>query len=94
VPFGFAKRALHTLVPSARGIVEFPVHCDACHPRALERVFTDAGFRHVTVTCSWDQAAYLQFLFPLFVAVLVHQRLAELARVRLLAAYAFVRATR
>lgn len=92
VPFNLAKRALHTMIPESRGVVEFEVFYDHCHPRALERVFAEAGFREVEVECTWDQAAYFHAFFPAFLVVLLYQRLAEACRLRLLASYAVVRA--
>ncbi len=94
MPFDLAKRILHTILPESRGVVEFDVHYDQGHPRALERVFTNAGFREVTVECTWDQAAYFHAFFPAFLLVLLYQRIAEVLRLRFLASYAIVRATR
>jgi ubiquinone/menaquinone biosynthesis C-methylase UbiE len=94
MPFGLAKRLLHFAIPESKGIVEFEVVYDRGHPRALEQVFTAAGFREVTVECTWDQAGYFHSLFPLFLLVLLYQRLAALCRVRVLASYAIVRAIR
>lgn len=94
VPFGLAKRTLHTLIPESRGVVEFDVYYDHGHPRELERVFSAAGFREVQVEHTWDQAAYFHSFFPAFLLVFVYQRLAKLCRLRVLASYAIVRATR
>lgn len=94
IPFGVAKRLLHFTIPESKGVVEFEVVYDRGHPRALERVFTEAGFREVRVECTWDQAAYFHSLFPAFLVVLLYQRLAALLRVRALASYAIVRAVR
>jgi ubiquinone/menaquinone biosynthesis C-methylase UbiE len=94
VPFDLAKRILHTAIPESRGVVEFDVFYDHGHPRDLKRVFSSAGFREVEVECTWDQTAYFHAFFPAFLLVLLYQRLAELCRIRILASYAIVRATR
>lgn len=94
LPFQFAKRVLHTLIPESRGVVEFDVVYHRGHPRALERTFRRAGFSFVDVKCTWDQASYFHPLFPVFLFVLAYQTLVRLARVRILAAYAIVKATR
>lgn len=94
LPFSFAKRVLHLTIPEARDVIEFDVIYDHGHPRALERVFSVAGFRDVEVECVWDQAAYFHPFFPLFLVVLLYQRLAEACRARLLASYVIVRAIR
>lgn len=94
LPFGLAKRALHQMIPEARGVVEFDVFYDHCHPAALERAFRAAGFEEVEVECTWDQAHYAHAFFPLFLVVMAYQRLAERAGLRRLASYAVVRATR
>lgn len=94
LPFALAKRILHTMIPESRGVVEFDVFYDHCHPSALERAFRDAGFADVEVECTWDQSHYAHALFPLFLIVLAYQRLAQRAGLRRLASYALVRATR
>jgi SAM-dependent methyltransferase len=93
-PFDLAKRLLHFAIPGSKGVVEFDVVYDRGHPRALEHAFTQAGFRDVSVQCTWDQTDYFQSLFPVFLLVLLYQRLASLFRVRMLASYAIVRAVR
>lgn len=94
VPFDLAKRVLHILIPESKGVVEFDVFYDRGHPAALERTFAEAGFREVTVECTWDQTAYFHAFFPAFLLVLVYQRLAQACRLRILASYAIVRAVR
>lgn len=94
VPFALAKHILHLSIPESKGVVEFDVFYDRGHPRALEEVFAAAGFREVSVECTWDQTDYFQPLFPAFLLVLAYQRLAALLRLRALASYAIVRAER
>lgn len=94
VPFKLAKRTLHTVMPQSQGVVEFDVFYDHGHPRALEQAFTAAGFRDVTIEYTWDQTDYFQSFFPIFVLVLIYQRLAAACRLRILASYAIVRAIR
>ncbi len=94
LPFDFAKRLLHKMIPESKGVVEFEVFYDHGHPRALERAFSNAGFRDVTVQCTWDQAAYFHAFFPAFVLVAIYQLVAEALRLRVLAAYALVHAVR
>lgn len=94
VPFWIAKAVLHRIVPESRGVVEFDVHYDRCHPAAIERLFRDAGFASVEIECTWDQAAYFHACFPLFLLVLAYQRIAEALQMRHLASYIIVRATR
>lgn len=94
LPFWFAKGVLHTLMPESRGVVEFDVHYDHCEPRALKRVFRNAGFHEVSIECTWDQAAYFHSFFPLFLIVLTYQRIAEAFRLTFLASYLIIRAQR
>jgi len=94
VQFTFAKRVLHGLIPESRGVVEFDVQYDRCHPRALEETFRAAGFADVDVECTWDQADYFKSLFPVFLGVYAYQRLVERLGIRRLASYAIVQATR
>lgn len=94
VPFDFAKRMLHIIVPGSQGVVEFDVFYDHGHPNALARVFSAAGFRDVEVECIWDQTAYFHAFFPAFLLVLIYQRAAARLGIRSLASYAIVRATR
>ncbi len=92
--FDVARRLLHVLQPATQGVVEFDVVYDRTHPNALERVFRRAGFDAVGVQCTWDQSDYAAPIFPVFLAVTVYQRAAEALRIRPLASYALVRATR
>lgn len=94
VPFDLAKRVLHIIVPGSQGVVEFDVYYDHGHPKELERVFSAAGFRDVELECTWDQSAYFQAVFPVFLVVLLYQRVAALLRMRFLASYTIVSATR
>ncbi len=94
VPFHLAKRVLHTVIPESRGVVEFDVFYDHGDPRSLQRIFSDAGFCQVDVECTWDQASYFHAFFPLFVLILLYQRLAAACRIRVLASYVIVRAVR
>lgn len=94
LPFALAKNVLHVLIPASRGVVEFDVVYDHTHPNALKRVFEAAGFREVEVECTWDQSAYFHALFPLFLVILLYQRVAEALGIKTLAAYAIVRAVR
>ena len=94
LPFWLAKSLLHSLIPNSRGVVEFDVHYDRCHPAAIECLFRDAGFHDVQVECTWDQAAYFQAFFPVFLLVLAYQRVAEALQLRVLASYLIVRAQR
>jgi ubiquinone/menaquinone biosynthesis C-methylase UbiE len=94
VPFDLAKRVLHTIIPEARGVVEFDVFYDQGHPRKLEQVFLAAGFSNVEVEHTWDQASYAHPFFPAFLLVLLYQRIAKICRLRMLASYAIIRATR
>jgi SAM-dependent methyltransferase len=94
VRFDLAKRVLHTLHPHAQGVVEFDVVYDHTTPRALERIFRAAGFSDVETQPTWDQTDYAAPLFPVFLAVLLYQRIAEALRIRALASYVIVRAVR
>lgn len=92
VPFGIAKRLLHVLIPESKGVVEFEVFYDQCHPSGLERAFRLAGFDTVEVEYTWDQSDYFKALFPAFLVVYAYQRFAERFKIRVLASYAVVRA--
>lgn len=94
LPQRLLLRALHALVPATRGVVEFDVFYDHCHPRALERVFADAGFHDVQVRCCWSQTDYFTPCFPVFLLVAAYQELARALGLRTLAAYVVLSATR
>lgn len=94
INFDVARRVLHVLIPEAKGVVEFEVYYDHCHPRALASVFERAGFKSTSVECTWDQSDYFKALFPVFVLVYAYQRFVEAIGVRTLASYVVVQATR
>lgn len=92
IPFGLAKRILHILIPESRGVVEFEVFYDQCHPAAIERALSDAGFCAIEIRCTWDQSDYFKAIFPLFIIVYGYQRAVERLNIRLLASYMIIRA--
>lgn len=92
--FSFAKQLLHMLIPATRGVVEFDVFYDHGHPDELERIFRKAGFREVRTECTWDQADYFHPVFPVFLLVLLYQRLVEALAIRRLSSYVIIRAVR
>ncbi len=92
--FSVAKKLLHAAIPTTKGVVEFEVFYDRGHPRALKQVFLAAGFRDVEIESTWDQADYFHPVFPLFLLVLLYQRIVEALRIRALASYVIVRAVR
>lgn len=94
IPWRVAKPAVHRLIPSAQGVIEFEPFYDSCEPRRLERLFREAGFSQVRVDVCWAQTDYFQALFPLFLAVWAYQGLMRRLRARRLAAYAIVDAVR
>lgn len=94
VRFDLAKRVLHVLHPAARGVVEFDVVYDNLHPRRVEQMFLSAGFRDVEIECTWDQTDYAAAVFPIFLVVMLYQRVVERLRIRSLASYMIVRAVR
>jgi len=94
VPWQLAKPAVHRLIPSARGVIEFEPYYDSCEPHKLERLFREAGFSEVRVDVCWAQADYFTACFPLFLGVWAYQSLARRLGVRRLAAYAIVDAVR
>lgn len=94
LPFGPALRFIHWAVPGSRGQIGFEVHYDRCHPRALERTFREAGFRHVEVSQCWAQPGYVEWFLPLYLAHAAYEWVVRRLRVRLLASYMIVRAER
>jgi ubiquinone/menaquinone biosynthesis C-methylase UbiE len=90
VPWRFAKRLVHLLLPASQGVVEFEPFYDHCEPEELERLFRAAGFDEVRVEVCWAQADYFYAFFPLFLMVWGYQSLLKRLGVRRLAAYAIV----
>lgn len=94
LPFGPLKRIVHFVHPETRGVVEFELHHDHCVPRAMRRLFRDAGFNDVEISVCWSQSGYFLPIFPLYLVVAAYQALARRIRLETLAAYMIVRATR
>jgi SAM-dependent methyltransferase len=101
--FGIAARALpfdrllwllHAVNRESRGQVEFEVFYDNCHPAAMERVFTRAGFRDVSVDVCWAQSGYFEPIPPLFLLTSLYEWVVRRLGVRRLASYMIVSATR
>lgn len=94
LPFGPLLRLLHFVRPESRGNVEFPVVYDHCWPQALERAFRAAGFRDVRCEITWACPGYFEAAFPLFIFQAVWEWTMRKLRVRALAAYTVIYATR
>ena len=94
LPFGLLLRLLHFAAPETVGTVEFEVFYDHTEPAAIKRVFTDAGFRNVTVEWTAEQAGYFKPLTPVYLLVVLYEALVRSLRISKLAAYLIVSAER
>jgi SAM-dependent methyltransferase len=94
LPFKPLLALLHVVRPDTRGHVEFDVHYDHCHPDALDRIFREAGFRHIDMDLTWAQPGYFEAVFPLFALHALYERVTRRLNLRRLAAYMVVRAVR
>lgn len=94
LPFGPILRLTHLLAPLSRGVVGFPIHYDHCYPQALEREFRAAGFADVQLEYTWACSGYFTGVYPLFLLHAVYEKVVRRLRIRRLASYTLVRATR
>lgn len=94
LPFGPLLWLTHRVMPSTRGIIEFPVHYDHCFPQALEREFRSAGFSDVQLQVTWACPSYFFPIYPLYLLHALYEQAVRRLRMRSLAAYVLVRAVR
>jgi SAM-dependent methyltransferase len=94
LPFGPLLKLVHLVMPWTRGNVEFPVVYDHCYPQALERAFRDAGFSQVEVWITWAQPGYFEAAYPAFLLHALYEWVVRHLKLRGLAAYVVVQATR
>jgi SAM-dependent methyltransferase len=94
LPFGLLLRLLHFAMPETLGTVEFEVHYDHTEPAAMKRLFTEAGFRKVTVEWAAEQAGYFKPVTPAYLLVVLYESLVRSFRLSKLAAYLIVSAER
>jgi SAM-dependent methyltransferase len=94
LPFGPLVRLVHLVMPWTRDQVEFPVVYDHCYPQALERDFRAAGFSRVESWLTWAQPGYFEAAYPAFLLHALYESAVRHLRLRKLAAYTVVRATR
>jgi SAM-dependent methyltransferase len=94
LPFGPLVRLVHVVMPWTRGNVEFPVVYDHCYPQALEKEFRAAGFSRVESWITWAQPGYFEAVYPAFLLQALYEWAVRHLRLRRLAAYTVVRATR
>jgi SAM-dependent methyltransferase len=94
LPFGPLVRLLHLVMPRTRGQVEFSVHYDHCYPQALEAEFRVAGFSKVESWITWAQPGYFEAAYPAFLLHALYEWAVRRLRLRKLAAYTVIRATR
>lgn len=94
LPFDRLLWLLHAVNHRSRGQVEFDVFYDHCDPEAIEEVFTGAGFRDVSVDVCWAQPGYFEPILPAFLLTSAYEYVARRLRIRRLASYMIVSATR
>lgn len=94
LPFEPLLGLLHWLLPETQDAVEFDVCYDQGTPRQLGRAFESADFRDVTVEITWAQPGYFEPIFPLYLIYALYEFVVRTLRLRTLAAYSFLRATR
>jgi SAM-dependent methyltransferase len=94
LPFGPLVRLVHLVMPWTRGHVEFPVVYDHCYPQALEKEFRAAGFSRLESWITWAQPGYFEAVYPAFLLHSLYEWAVRHLRLRKLAAYTVVRATR
>jgi len=94
LPFEPLVKLVHNVTPWTRGQIEFPVHYDHCYPQALEAEFRKAGFSTVESWITWAQPGYFEAIYPLFVLHALYEWTIRHLRLRKLAAYTVIRATR
>ncbi len=94
LPFRPLRAVLHKVMPWTVGQVEFDVHYDQGWPIALEQAFRDAGFRDVSVEVTWAQPGYFEACYPLFLAHALYEVMVRRLKLRRLAAYMVISATR
>ena len=94
LPFDRLLSVLHAVNRDSRGQVEFEVLYDHCDPAAIEGLFTEAGFRDVSVDVCWAQSGYFEPVPPLFLLTSLYEWVVRRLGIRRLAAYMIVSATR
>lgn len=92
LPFDQLLRLLHFTRPETIDRVEFEVHYDHTEPVAIRRLFTEAGFRSVTVEWTAAQADYFKPIVPLYLAVACYEAVVRRLGLSRLAAYLVVSA--
>jgi ubiquinone/menaquinone biosynthesis C-methylase UbiE len=92
--FGPLLRVLHAVDPESRGQTEFEVCYDHCYPSAIRDVFSEAGFREVSIEVCWAQPGYFEPVFPLFLLTSAYEFMVRRLRITGLAAYMIVSAVR
>jgi ubiquinone/menaquinone biosynthesis C-methylase UbiE len=95
LPFGPLLRLTLRFAPWFRDYnFGFPVHYDHCFPEALEQEFRAAGFSNVEMRISWSCDKFFRGVYPLYLFHALYEQVVRRLRIRRLAAYAVVKATR
>jgi SAM-dependent methyltransferase len=94
LPFGALRDLLHLSRPDTVGTVEFDVHYDHTEPVAIRRVFAQAGLSNVSVEWTAAQADYFKPLVPLYLLVILYERVIRALGLSRLAGYLVVSAER
>lgn len=94
LPFESLLGLLHLARPETVGGIEFEVHYDHTEPVEITRLFTSAGFREVNVEWTPAQAEYFKPLAPLYLVVVLYERVVRALGLSRLAGYLVVSAER
>jgi SAM-dependent methyltransferase len=94
LPFDPLKALLHRVYPHTHDVVEFDVFYDRTTAGGFERLLRERGFTNIEVHVSFNQTDYAAALFPAFVLVAAYELVVRALRLRNLAAYVLVTATR
>jgi SAM-dependent methyltransferase len=95
LPFGPLLKLTLLLAPWFRTEnFGFTVHYDHCYPSALESELQAAGFSNIELQVSWACEKFFVGIYPLYLLHALYEQVVRRLRIRRLAAYTIVKATR
>jgi ubiquinone/menaquinone biosynthesis C-methylase UbiE len=95
LPFGPLLKLTYKLAPwYQKYTFGFAVYYDHCYPNALEREFRRAGFSEITEQISWSCENFFLGIYPAYLLHALYEQFVRRLRIRRLAAYVMIKATR
>jgi len=79
------NKLIGVLRPEAADVTGYPAFFNNCTPGAMKKLFQEAGFTEIEVNAYYQARGYFSFFFPIYIIILVYERICKSLDLPLLA---------